>query len=433
MSIDRSIPPAVHDFKNVSLEVPEPITLSNGMKMWIAGNGEDEINKLNVFVAGGTFQETAPTQATTCSMTLLNGNKNMSNTQIAEAIDYYGAWRSLQTFDNCTAFALSSLNENFDRTLPILFDSLRFPLFPENEFELAKRQLAVNCATAREMVKYIANKEMMRLYYGDNHPLATAPTPESIMALSKDEIVAFHHRFYKAQNCNLVLAGNISQREIDIVEEVTSQWLPDGPVEPELEPMPQPSNEMLKVMHKDGAVQAAVSMIIKAVPRRHPDYFMLRILTTVLGGYFGSRLMSNIREDKGYTYGIGASLSGRSFDGYIGISTECDTQHTWEVIKETKHEIERLTQEPIPQHELEIVKRHMLSDLVKTLDSPLNIAAYIGNMFCYGTYPTYFNEQVKDIINCTSDQLLEVAKRHLKLDQLRTVIACDKNKLPSMQ
>lgn len=431
MKIDRSTAPAVHDFKSVSLNVPEPITLSNGMKLWIAGNGEDEINKLNVFVSGGTFQEDVAMQAPTCSMTVFNGNKNMSNTEISEAIDYYGAWRAIQTYDNCTAFALSSLNENFDCTLPILFDSLRFPLFPENEFELAKRQLAVNCATARERVKYIANREMMRLYYGENHPLATDPTPTGIMALRRDEIVAFHQRFFKAQNCNLVLSGRITQREIDILEDVASQWVPDGPAEPELEPVPQPSDEILKVMHKEGAVQAAVSMTIKAIPRRHPDYFKLRILTTVLGGFFGSRLMSNIREDKGYTYGISASLSGRSFDGYIGISTECDTQHVWNVIKETKHEIERLIQEPIPQQELELVKRHMLSELVKTLDSPFNIASYIGNMFCYGTYPSYFNEQVEEIINCTSQQLLEVAKRHMKLDLLRTVIVCDKSNLPS--
>ena len=425
MSIDRSIAPAVSNFTSVRLDVPKPITLSNGMKMWIAGNGEEEINKISVFVAGGTFQETAPMQATTCSMAVFNGNKNMTNAQIAEAIDYYGAWRALQTYDNCTAFSLSSLNENFDRTLPILFDSLRYPTFPPSEFELAKRQLAVNCATARERVKYIANKEMMRLYYGTNHPLATDPTPEAIMALSKDDVIAFHSNFYRAQNCHLVLAGNISEREIDIVEKVVSQWMPSGDAEPELEPEPAASQEMLKVLHKPGAVQAAISMTIKAIPRRHPDYFKLRILVTALGGYFGSRLMANIREDKGYTYGISASLSGRSFDGYVGISTECDTQHVWKVIEQTKHEIERLAQELIPQQELDIVKRHMLSDLVKTLDSPFNIAAYIGNMFCYGTYPTYFNEQVDAIINCTSEQLRDVAQKYLNPNLLRIVIAGD--------
>lgn len=431
MAINRSTPPPVSDFKDIRLDVPEPITLSNGIKMWVAGNGEDEVNKLCVYLTGGSFQESLAMQATTCSMAVFNGNKNMTNSQIAEAIDYYGAWRAVQTYDNCTAFSLSSLNENFKHTLPILFDSLRFPLFPTSELELAKRQLAVNCSTARERVKYIASKAMLKLYYGEKHPLATDPTAADIMSLTRDDIVQFHRDNYSAQNCNIVFAGRISDRELSLVDDVVSLWAPNGDKSPSLEPAPTPSDEMLKIVNKDGAVQSAISMTIKAIPRRHPDYFKLRILTTVLGGYFGSRLMTNIREDKGYTYGISASLSGRSFDGYIGISTECDTRHTWNVISETKREIERLSNEPIPESELENVKRHMLSDLVKTLDSPFNIASYIGNMFCYGTYPTYLNEQVQAIMSATSTELLKTAQQYLDVGKLRIVIACDETKLPN--
>ena len=429
MAVDRSTPPPVKDFSGIRLDVPDPITLSNGMKMWIAGNGEDEINKLSIYMTGGTFQETHPMQATSCSMAVFNGNKNMTYAQIAEAIDYYGAWRALQVFDNCTAFSLSSLNEHFDKTLPIFIDCLRFPVFPENEFELNKRQLSVNCATAREKVKYIANKEILRLYYGKHHPLATDPTPADIESLTQKDIDIFFSRYYKAQNCNIVLAGHITDKEIAIVEEALSQWKPDGDPEPEIVPSSHPSEEMLKVVNKDGAVQAAIFMMLKTVPRRHPDYFKLRLLTMVLGGYFGSRLMTNIREDKGYTYGINSSLSGRAFDGYIGISTECDNQHCWNVIEETKREMNRLREELISKSELQTVKRHTLSELVRTLDTPFNIASYIGNMFCYGTYPTYLNEQVQDILETTSSDLIDIANKYLDISKLRIVIACDKNKL----
>ena len=433
MTIDRSTPPPVRDFKDVRLDVPEPIRLSNGMPLWIAGNGEDEINKLTIYITGGAFQESLPMQATTCSMAVFNGNKNMSYEKIAQAIDFYGAWRAMQVYDNCTAFSLSSLNENFDKTLPIFIDCLRFPVFPQKEFELNKRQLSVNCATAREKVKYIANKEIMRLYYGDKHPLAVDPTPEDIESLTQENIYDFYDNYYKSQNCNLVLAGRITQKEIDIVDKVLSQWKPEGKAAPTAEPEANGSNKKLLVVNKDGAVQAAIIMMLKTVPRRHPDYFKLRILTTVLGGYFGSRLMNNIREDKGYTYGINASHSGRAFDGYIGISTECDTHYCWDVIKETKLEMQRLKQELIPQQELDIVKRHMISDLVKTLDTPFSIASYIGNMFCYGTYPSYFNDQVNAIMSTTSNELIETARKYLDIDMMQIVVACDKNKLPNEQ
>ena len=433
MVIDRSIPPPIRDFSNIRLSVPDPIILSNGMKLWIAGNGEDEISKLSIYLTGGTFQETLPMQATTCSMAVFNGNKNMSYAQIAEAIDYYGAWRASQVYDNCTEFALSSLNDNFSQTLPIFIDSLMFPTFPDNEFELNKRQLAVNIATAREKVKYIANKEMMRQYFGYKHPLASDPTPEGINSLTQEQIQNFYFKYYKAQNCNLVIAGHITDKEIATIEDILSKWKPNGAPSPQVEPQVTPSSEMLKVVHKEGAVQAAIAMALKTVPRRHPDYFKIRILTTVLGGYFGSRLMSNIREDKGYTYGIGASLSGRSFDGHISISTECDTQYCWDVINETKKEMKRLCTEPIPKEELDTVKRHMLSDLVKTLDTPFNIAGYIGNIFLYGTYPSYFNEHIQAILDATSNDLIETAQRYLDSSLMHIVIACDENKMPEKE
>ena len=431
MSIDRSTPPPISDISNLSLNVPEPVILSNGMKLWVVGNGEDEINKLSIYMTGGAFQEDCPMQATACSMAVFNGNKNMTYAQIAEAIDFYGAWRSMQVYDNCTAFAISSLNENFERTLPIFIDSLRFPTFPDNEFELNKRQLSVNCATAREKVKYIANKAILRLYYGENHPLATDPTPEHINSLTQKQILDFYNQHYKAQNCNLVIAGKITDREINTLETVMSQWKADSQPTPISEPPASPSSEMLKIVNKSGAVQSAIFMMLKTVPSGHKDYFKLRILTTLLGGYFGSRLMANIREDKGYTYGINAILSGRAFDGYIGISTECDTQYTWNVINETKKEMSRLRNELVPDKELQIVKRHMLSEMAKTLDTPFNIANYIGNMFCYGLYPTYFNEHVDEIINVTSEQLLVTAQKYLDNSKLRIVIACDISKLNS--
>ena len=430
MAIDRSTPPPIRDFGAFKLEVPAPITLSNGMKMWIAGNGEEEINKLSIYMTGGAFQESRPTQATACSIAVFNGNEKMTFAEIAEAIDYYRAWRSAQVYDNSTAFSISSLNENFDKTLPIFIESLRTPLFPDNEFEPIKRQLAVSCAMAREKVKYLANKEIMRLYYGKCHPLATDPTPDDINSLTGEHMRSFHFNFYKAQNCNLVFAGNVSDREIATVETVLGEWLPDGEPTPQMEPPFSPSAEMFKIVDKPGAVQAAIVMMLRTVPRQHPDYFKLRILTTMLGGYFGSRLMKNIREEKGYTYGISANHSGRAFDGYVGIATECDTRHTWNVIKEVHNEIKRLQDELIPQQELETVKRYMLSDLAKTLDTPFNIASYIGNMFCYGTYPSYLNDHVREIRNVTSRQLQDIARQYLDIAKLRTVIACDKSKLP---
>lgn len=431
MAIDRSIPPPVSDFSAFRLDIPDPITLSNGMKLWVIGNGEEEINKLHIYMTGGAFQESKPMQATTCSLAVFNGNKNHNYNQIAEAFDFFGSWRTAQVYDNCTCFSMSSLNENFEKILPFFTYCLRFPTFPNAEFNLIKQLLAVNCSTIRERVKYLANVEMMRLYYGANHPLATDPTPDDIESLTQEDIKSFFKANYKAQNCNVLLAGLITDREINTLDKALSSWTSTGAPTPIMRPEAKPSSEMFKIVNKEGAVQSAIIMTIKAIPRRHPDYFKLRILVTALGGYFGSRLMTNIREEKGYTYGISASLSGRDFDGYIVISTECDILFTWKVIDEVKHEMNKLIQTPLCDDELRTVKQYMLSDLAKTLDTPFNIASYIGNMFCYGTYPSYLNEHVQEIINVTSKELNDIAKQYFDITNLRIVIASDKNKLPS--
>ena len=186
---------------------------------------------------------------------------------------------------------------------------------------------------------------------------------------------------------------------------------------------------MLSIVDKPGAIQAAVSMAIQAIGRNHPDYLALRVLCTVLGGYFGSRLMSNIREDKGYTYGINAFLSGREQDGFVGVSTECDVHYTWQLIDEVKYEMQRLRDQLIPEAELALVRQYMLSDQVKTLDTPFSLASYVASTLLYGVYPEYFNRQIETILNITPQRLQQVAQAYLDLDRLRIVIAGDKSQL----
>ena len=182
-------------------------------------------------------------------------------------------------------------------------------------------------------------------------------------------------------------------------------------------------SEHFSFVEKEGAVQSAIQMQLPAIPRTHPDYFKLRILVTALGGYFGSRLMSNVREEKGYTYGIWASLIGARQGAYVSISTECDCAYTRPLIDEVKHEMETLRNEPIPIEELDMVRSSMLSELVKNLDTPFSIASNVGAMILYGIYPEYFNEQIRAIRAVTPEELLATARRYLLEENLYTVVA----------
>ncbi len=428
--IDFSKQPTISGFKKVELHFPKPITLSNGIPVWVIGDGTDEVNRIDLYVGGGYYQEPKPLVAYLTALLTLEGNKRMGVAEVAEAFDYYGALKSGQPFDRCTMLSLSSLNSNFNHTAEILRDSIASPLFSERECKLHQQQIASNVAIARNRVEFLANEEMKRLYYGKGNPLAADITPEVLLSITNDDYKRFHAEYYNADNIRIIFSGRVTDRELSILDSTIGAWNMRGDkVDDTIEPPIVPSDKMLSVVDKKGALQSAVAIVIRAIPRRHPDYFKLRILVNALGGYFGSRLNMNIREEKGYTYGINAYLSGKSNDAYIRIGSSCATMHTWPLVNEVKKEMARLREEPMPDSELNIVKQNMLSELMQTLDTPFSIARYVGDAFVCGIYPEYFNEQVDAILACTPADMKEIANKYLIDDLMRIVIAGDKEKM----
>ena len=427
--IDRSKAPAIHPFTDVHLDFPEVKYLSNGIPIQVIDRGTDEVNRIALFVRGGILDESRRMQAMLTSATAVEGFDGMTSSDIALKLDFNGAWKSTQAYDDWTEISFWSLNECYGETLEILKGCLTSPTFKEEDLALLQRRYAGTYATQRVRGKYMASLALRRMLYGVNHPLAGDITPEDVMAITSTDIRAFYHRFYKPEGMRVVLAGRINDEIFAMTDATIGQINIVGEVPPmyDWSSFNFPSEARQEIVDMPDAVQSSISMAIPAVPRRHPDYFKLRVLVTLFGGYFGSRLMRNIREEKGYTYGISAILAGREHSGYIGISTECETIHTWSLIEEVKHEMQRLREEVVPQTELEIVKQNMLSDLVKTLDTPFNVAGYVASAITFGVYPEYFNEHVKAIIDITPVDLLQMAQRYLVEDKLFTVIAAPRS------
>ena len=417
--------PAIHIFTHLSLTCPAPVRLTNGMPMWVIGNGEDEVCRLTLIMGGGAMHESKSMLAYLTAANVLQGNRLQSPAEVAEALDYHGAWKSSQAHDFCSILSISSLNEHLEKMAELFMTCVTQPSFPADELAVTKQRLAGNCATSRQQVKTLASEAMRKLYYGSRHPLARIVTPEGIESITLDEVKRFHAQHYNSSNCRVIVSGKVTDKELAIIERTVGAWNCPGHIDDETEPPIEPQPEMLKIIDKPQAVQSALYITLRAVPRRHPDYNKLRILVMALGGYFGSRLNQNIREQKGYTYGISAYLAGRKADAFIGINTECATRYTWSIIDEVKKEMNRLHDELIPEVELNIVKQHIMSDLAKTLDTPFTMAEYVNSTLLFGTYPEYFNDQVATLQQVTSEELRELARRYLSPESMRIVIAGD--------
>ena len=428
--IDRSTPPPISNFEKVELNFPNPITLSNGISVWVVDKGDDEVNRLDLYIGGGTLEEPTPMLAYLSGILCFEGSASRSAEAISEAFDYYGAIKSAQPFDHCTLVSVSMANRHFKSITEIICDCICEPLYSPGECEIYKKSLASNLAIAQERVDFLASKAMKRLYYGAHHPAAREATPEGLMSITREDLLRFHREYYHPQNLRIIISGKVGEHELAVLEATFGAWQKKGQkVDESLEPPIVSGKEKLSVIDKKGAVQSGIEMCIRAIPRQHPDYFKLRLLVTALGGYFGSRLNMNIREEKGYTYGIQSALLGKKNDSVIIVYTSCATAHTRLLIEEVKREMARLRQQLMPADELAVVKQHMLSDLMKTLDTPFSIARYVGDWFTCGVYPEYFNKQVEAIVKCTPEDVLQVAQTYLLEEKMLIAIAGDEEKM----
>lgn len=427
--LDRRIPPKLSSFNDLSFDYPGYVTLSNGVKLYVLNNGDQDVNRFEVIYRGGVFEETKPLQSFALVSMLIHGSDKYSSQEVAEILDFNGSQFNAINHDNFAHISLNSLNKNFKEVLPLFKSVLTVPSIPDREYDVLGTQVKSAYQTARQRVKYLAQMAGRRLYFGEKHPFSHMICDEDVDNLTIDDIKSFHRKFYKPENSALIISGYVTDKEISLIDEYFGQEPNCGDANDFVECERCATTERSIIVDKEGALQSSVYMIHEAIPRSHPDYIKLRILITALGGYFGSRLMQNIREDKGYTYGINAMLVGRRCGAKVVITSECDTAYTYLLIDEVEKEVKKLQDTLMDDEELEIVKNTMLSDLAKTLDSPFSMASCVSSNILYSTGKDYFNRQVAEILNITATDLRNVANKYLDVNKFYIAIAGDEKQL----
>lgn len=429
MSIDYTQQPRIATFGAMSYSCPEPEVLPNGTRIYVVDGGAQDINRIEVAYGGGTFDEPKPMTATLTSSMIVHGSDTYASQDVAEKLDFYGSWFGSRCTDNHSIVTLHSLNRCLADTLPMLVDIVCSPAFPEKEYELVRGKMRNAYRTARMKVRYRANVEASRLFFGTDHPLARDIRDSHIDDVTIDDLRRFHGRYYHPANCTLLLSGRIGGRELDMVTELFGKVPQVREAEPLARPAESRSESRFSIVDCGNVVQAGISMFMPAIPRSHPDYIKLRVLVMALGGYFGSRLMSNVREDKGYTYGITASLLGRISGAHIAIATECDNSYVGALIDEVRREMELLRTDLIPDDELMMVKSYIMSDLVKMFDTPFSLASYVGSTLFFGVSPDYFDRQVEQLRQITAADLREMAGKYLNPADATIAVAGDRSKI----
>lgn len=424
MFMDRTIQPEIQPLKNFHIQTPVRTTLPNGIPLTVINAGEQEVVRMDVLFSGGRWQQSQKLQALFTNRMLREGTTKYTAATIAENLDYYGSWLELSSSSEYAYITVYSLNKYLAKTLEVVESMIKEPLFPQKELQTILDTNIQQYLVNTSKVDFLAHRSLLKSLYGEQHPCGKIVMEEDYYTITPEVLREFYERHYHSGNCSIFLSGKVTD---DIISRVTDIFgIPFGQYQLQ---MPKSSFPFAAIPEKrifterEDAMQSAVKMGCTTITREHPDYPKLRVLMTLFGGYFGSRLMSNIREDKGYTYGISAGVVFYPDSGLLIVSTETDNEYVEPLIQEVYHEIDRLHQEPVSAEELRMVRNYMLGEMCRSYESPFSLSDAWIFIATSGLKDDYFARSLQAVNEITPAEIQDLAQRYLCKETLKEVIA----------
>lgn len=431
--LDRTIQPDIRSLSKIDILKPEHNLMPNGTALNIIRAGEQEVVRMDILFRGGRYQQSQPLQALFTNRMLREGSKRYSSGQIEEELDYYGAWLELSAGMEYSYLTLYSLNKYFPQVLEIIESIVKEPTFPEKEFrttlETNKQQFLINSMKG----DFVSHKYFNLSLFGAKHPNGRTATIDDYEVLTPDILLEFHDKYYCSANCSIYLSGKVTNEIIRETEKVFGMgaWGKSRSKTEFIEYEPLPNEEKRLFIERPDAMQNSIRLGCLTIKRDNPDYLKIRVLLTLFGGYFGSRLMSNIREDKGYTYGISAGISSYPGTGVFSVATEANSEYTENIIKEIHYEMNVLKDKLVPEEELSAVRNYMLGQMCRTYEGAFSLADAWTFIETNHLNDKYYQNSLDAVREITPEEIRELAMKYFHPETLSEVIAGKKisNKL----
>ena len=418
--INRTVAPQAFPLNTVQLLKAKPVTLANGLLVYTVDGADEEVIRLEIVFTSGMRAEHKKLVATATNYLINAGTANMTSAEIMEKLDFYGAfYQHDNQLDRCSV-SLYTLKKYFEETLTIFAEFIQKPTFPEEELETYIKNSIQRFEINNAKNDFRARREFHKALFGE-HPYGRKVEVEDFDELTREDIVAYHQEHYALHNAKFILSGNFSSYELNALQKAFYTFLPQEKSNTHY-PNVNPVSPVQFYEERAEALQSAIRIGKQFVHKTDPDYIQLSILTTVLGGYFGSRLMTNIREDKGYTYGIGAGIYPLLDTSFFYIATEVGVDVTQKALDEIYAEIQRLTEELIPDEELQLVKNYLKGAYIGSIENIFSHADKFKSIDLYGLDYGYYVRYFKIIDETTSERLLQLAKEYFQRNTLTEVV-----------
>jgi len=410
------------DFK-LNLKPYEYFTLDNGVPVYTIDAGAQDVVQIEWVFYAGNWKEEKRGLAGATNFMLKNGTTNRTAFQINEDFEYYGAYSNRACYNETSTITLHTLSKHLDKLLPVVNDMLTNSTFPEEEFETFRQNSRQRLKVNLQKCEFVAGRLIDSYVYGESHPYGTYTHLEDFDGLTTELMRSFYKEHYVNGQCAIFVSGKLPT---DIRKQLNDHFGELSITKPSFQNILIPSHpaeqKKFRIENDPKAVQGAIRLAAAFPNRHHPDFKKVMVLNNIFGGFFGSRLMSNIREDKGYTYGIHSYIQNHIQESAWLVSTEAGKDVCDATLEEIYKEMKVLREEPVDEEELLLVRNYMMGSILGDLDGPFQIMAKWKNIILNNLDEKYFYESVEAIRNTSAEELQGLAQKYLQPENFYELI-----------
>jgi len=412
--IDRKQPPPIVDAVNFNLQLKpyQAYTLRNGVPVYAVNAGAEEVMQLEWVFFAGNSQEEQNLVAATTNFLLRNGTNTKTAFQLNEYFEYYGAYVNRACYNETATISMHCLSKHVGELLPVVKEMITQSTMPSEELAIYKQNMKQRLKVSLKKSDFVAGRLIDTYLYGEKHPYGKYSSAEDFDALERDQLLHFYNQYYIQGKLMLFVAGKLPAN-INILLDQHFGDLPNNPVEVKEHQIILAQEKKYRITNDPNGVQGSIRMARTFPNRHHPDFLKVQVLNALFGGFFGSRLMSNIREDKGYTYGIHSYLHNHIQHSAWMVSTEAGKDVAEATVAEVYKEMKLLREELVDEEELLLVRNYLMGSILGDLDGPFQIIGRWKNIILNNMSENYFYDAIHTIKTISAEELKGLAEKYL--------------------
>lgn len=423
MTINRKQPPPIVNAVNFNLQLKpyQAYTLRNGVPVYAVNAGAEEVMQLEWVFFAGNSQEEQNLVAATTNFLLRNGTNTKTAFQLNEYFEYYGAYVNRACYNETATISMHCLSKHVGELLPVVKEMITQSTMPSEELAIYKQNMKQRLKVSLKKSDFVAGRLIDTYLYGEKHPYGKYSSAEDFDALERDQLLHFYNQYYIQGKLMLFVAGKLPEN-INILLDQHFGDLPNNPVEVKEHQIVLAQEKKYRITNDPNGVQGSIRMARTFPNRHHPDFLKVQVLNALFGGFFGSRLMSNIREDKGYTYGIHSYLHNHIQHSAWMVSTEAGKDVSEATVAEVYKEMKLLREELVDEEELLLVRNYLMGSILGDLDGPFQIIGRWKNIILNNMSENYFYDAIHTIKTISAEELKGLAEKYLVPEEFYELI-----------